>query len=110
MEELFSSELAAEAEAQLDEAMKMLSDENPELWQQFETFAKSMGLDDVARGPAPPASGAASKGESSVDAGSGATGGEGGAKSGGDGLKQKLEDTMRRMQENASRVGVNCAA
>ena len=45
-EEIFSEELAVQAEAQLGEAMQMLSSENPELWQQLETFAKSMGLED----------------------------------------------------------------
>lgn len=127
MEQMFGAEFAAEAEAQLGEAMQMLSDENPELWRQFETFTKSMGgLTDM--GPFPPAFGAASKGESSVDAGSasatpgegGATPGEGGASkqapqtsetseggSGGGSLDQKLDDTIKRMQENATHLGVS---
>lgn len=114
MEGLFSSEFPAEAESQLNEAMKMLSEENPELWQQFETIAKSMGLDDVGAGPVPPPPfGTASKGESSVDGGSvGVTGeGETAQKTEGSGesssLDQKLDDTIKRMQENAARVGVS---
>lgn len=111
MEELFSPEFAAEAEAQLDEAMKMLSDENPELWQQFESFTKSMGLDSMGAGPVPPASGTASKGESSVDANSGTAGGDEGepARKQGDdsSLDQKLDDTIKRLQENSARVGVS---
>lgn len=121
MEELFSSEYAAEAEAQLGETMKMFSDENPELWQQFETFAKSMGLDDMGTAPVPPPFGVASKGESSVDASSvGPATGEGESSSkakssnessnkaeGGSNLDQKLDDTIKRMQENAARLGVS---
>lgn len=118
MDELFSSEFAAEAEAQLDEAMKMLSDENPELWQQFESFTKSMGLDGMGAGPVPPAFGMASRGESSVDANSGSTGEEGeeeeeepARKKEGRGedssLDQKLDETIKRLQENTARVGVS---
>ena len=151
MEELFSSEFAAEAEAQLDEAMKMFSSQNPELWQQFESFAKSMGLDEMAAGmgPAPPHFGAASKGESSsaskqggssVDATAKAattaattaaatttattaattaatTTGAAAAATGqpkaaegsetADSLDKKLEETIKRMQENASGIGVS---
>ena len=128
MDEIFSAEFAAEAEAQLSEAVKMLSDENPELWQQFEAFAKSMGLDEARPDLVPPPSGAASKGESSVDTGARATAtvgkgaGVGGKASGGGGgdppksegsageastLDQKLDETIRKMQENASRLGVS---
>ncbi len=104
MDEMLSTEFVAEAEAQLGEAMKMLSTENPELWQQFENFAKSMGLEDPGVGTVPPpASGPASKGESSVDTKAGAGGkspkkDEGGAESAGGGdttsstLDQKLEE------------------
>lgn len=116
LDEMFSSEFVAEAESQLGEAMKMLSSENPQLWNQFETFAKSMGLDDKGAGPFPPVSGVASKGESSVDTSSrgpsdgkaeSGVGEDGGVSDGGSGsLEQKLEDTMKRMQDNASRVGV----
>ena len=134
IDEMFDSEFVAEAEAQLGEAMKMLSTENPELWQQFESFAKSMGFEEsgVKTAP-PPTSGAASKGESSVDASGGAVGGGGkgvgggatpqkdegaggkppqkkggGAEGGGDTstLDQKLEDTLKRMHDNAARLGV----
>lgn len=113
LDDIFSSEFAADAEAHLGEAMKMLSSENPELWQQFETFAKSMGMEDnMGAGPVPPGYGAASKGESSVD--EGATGGKGTAeekprkneKSGGSSLDQKLDDTIKRMQDNSARLGV----
>lgn len=110
LDDIFSSELAAKAEAQLGEAMKMLSSENPELWEQFETLAKSMEMD---AGPVPPVFGTASKGESSVDANSGAARGENPPKSEGTGggsgstLEQKLDDTIKRMQDNATRLGVS---
>ena len=109
---MFGSEFVAEAESQLSEAMKMLSSENPELWNQFETFAKSMGLDDKGEGPLPPVSGVASRGESSVDTSShapsdGKAEGGGVADGGSGSLDQKLEDTMKRMQENATRAGVS---
>lgn len=120
MDEVFSSEFIAEAEAQLGEAMQMLSNESPELWQQFETFAKSMGLDEAGAGAVPPASGAASKGESSVDIKSGGLGGKGagetpqgneagggGGGGGGASLEEKLEETIRKLQSNASRLGVS---
>lgn len=124
LEDIFSSEFAAAAEAQLGEAMKMMSSENPELWQQFETFAKSMGLDEMGVGGSVPlATGAASKGESTVDieseakagaGGGGAKVGEGGGgaegRATGEGgsatLDQKLDETIRRLQDNAAKIGV----
>ena len=103
---------AAEAEAQLDEVMKMFSSENPELWKQLESFSKSVGLDDLGKGPIPPPSSAATKGESSVDARMGAEGTErttsGQSESSGDSsLAQKLDETMKKMQENASKLTVS---
>lgn len=110
--EMFSSELAADTEAQIGEAMKVLSDEDPELWREFEMFAKSMGLDELSAGPIPPASGVATRGESSVDGGDvGDEGGEGGKEStedmGARTLDQKLEETVKRLQENAAQAGVS---
>ena len=112
-DDIFSSEFAAEAEAQLGEAMKVLSSENPELWQQFETITKSMHLEDLGMGSIPPQpspSGAATKGESSVDGASGngiEKASEGPRKSNSGSLDQKIEETMRRLQDNAAQLGVS---
>lgn len=107
-DDIFSEEFAAEAEAQLNEAMEMLASENPELWQQFETFAKSMGMDDVGVGGAsqsqttPTTNGAASasRGETSVDSGSGKE--RGGAAS----LDEQLEETLKRLRETTEQIEV----
>ena len=111
LEELFSEEFAAEAEAQLDEAMQMFSTENPALWQQFEAFAKSMGLQEGS--PFPPPS--ASQGESSADRTEGQAG-EGGARGGSaadSSLDAKLgckttgsEETLWRLREGSQQIEV----
>lgn len=83
----------------------MLASENPELWQQFETFAKSMGMDNSGGGAgqsqAPPTtSGAASGGETSVD--EGARRQRGGAAS----LDDQLEETLKRLRETTEQIEV----
>lgn len=105
-EDLFSEEFAAQAEAQLDEAMQMFSTENPALWQQFEAFAKSMGLQEGS--PLFPPS--ASQGESSADRME-EQGGQGGAR--GDSapatdssLDAKLEETLRKLREGTQQIEV----
>lgn len=109
LDEMFSSEFMSEIESHLGEAMKVVSDENPELWQQFDSFTKSMGLEDLVAGPMPPSSGATTKGESSVDATLGATGegrkeGEGEKSSDSDHLDHMLDETLKKLQENTSQV------
>ena len=106
LEDMFSEEFVAQAEAQLDEAMKMLSSQNPALWQQFQTFAKSMGLEEGAQFPPP----FASQGESSVDGTEGQEG-EGGAR--GDSaaatassLDAKLEETLKKLRESTQKIEV----
>lgn len=103
---MFSEEFVAQAEAQLDEAMKMLSSQNPALWQQFQTFAKSMGLEEGAQFPPP----FASQGESSVDE-TERQEGEGGAR--GDSaaatassLDAKLEETLKKLRESTQKIEV----
>ena len=104
---LLSSELMSEMESQFGEAMTMTSNENPELWQQFNTFTKSMDSNDFEAGPVPPLSGTTTKGESSVDANSGATGSarvDGGGKNNSDHLDRVLNETLKNLQENTSQV------
>ena len=106
-DDLFSEEFAAEAEAQLNEAMEMLASENPELWQQFESFARSMGMDSGPGGGAsqsqatPSTSGVASQGETSVD--EGASKERGGAAN----LDQQLEETLKRLRETTEQIEVS---
>ena len=109
LEDMFSEEFVAQAEAQLDEAMKMFSSQNPALWQQFQTFAKSMGLEEGAQFPPP----FASQGESSVD-GTESQEGEGGAR--GDSaaatassLDAKLEETLKKLRESTQKIEVRTA-
>ena len=105
LEDMFSEEFVAQAEAQLDEAMKMFSSQNPALWQQFQTFAKSMGLEEGAQFPPP----FASQGESSVD-GTERQEREGGAR--GDSaatassLDAKLEETLKKLRESTQKIEV----
>ena len=88
-EEIFSEELAMQAEAQLDEAMRMMASENPELWQQFETFAKSMGLDNP---PPPTTSEGRGEGEASqADPSS---------------IEAKLEETLKALRESTEQIEV----
>ncbi len=112
-DDIFSSAFVADAESQLGDAMKALSDENPELWQQFETFAKSMGLENMGMEPAPPPSTTATKGESSVDSGGTKKEEEGsarkseGSRDGKSTLDQKLDETLRKLQDNTAQLGVS---
>ena len=107
-EDIFSEEFAAEAEAQLNEAMEMLASENPELWQQFESFAKSMGMEGGEGGggatqaqATPTTNGAASGGGTSVD--------EGGRKPRGGpaNLDDQLEETLKRLRETTEQIEVS---
>ena len=110
-DDIFSEEFAAEAEAQLNEAMDMLASENPELWQQFESFAKSMGMGDGSGGgggdsqsQATPTTtnGAASGGETSVDEGGG-----GKPRGGPANLDDQLEETLKRLRETTEQIEVS---
>ncbi len=119
-EDMFSTEFLSEMESQLGEAMKVMSNENPELWQQLDTFSKSLGIDDLGPAPFPHASGTATKGESSVDsapkhagdAGKGAEeGGSGGSASdegkeggGSHSLEHVLEETLKKLQQNTAKM------
>jgi hypothetical protein len=119
-DDIFSEEFAAEAEAQLNEAMDMLASENPELWQQFESFAKSMGMEGdgnsgegggASQSQATPTttttttSGATSGGGTSVDEGGE---GEGDKPRGGPAnLDDQLEETLKRLRETTEQIEVS---
>lgn len=117
-DDIFSEEFAAEAEAQLNEAMEMLASENPELWQQFESFAKSMGMGGpggtgggggASQSQATPTttttSGAASGGGrgTSVDE----DGGGGKPRGGPANLDDQLEETLKRLRETTEQIEVS---
>ena len=110
-EEIFSEEFAAEAEAQLNEAMEMLASENPELWQQFESFAKSMGMETAAGGGAstsqatPTTNGAASASKEDTSVDEGASKERGGAPD----LDAQLEETLKRLRETTEQIEVRIA-
>ena len=44
LEEALSGEISAEADAHLEEVMKAIQSENPELWKEFEAFATSVDM------------------------------------------------------------------
>lgn len=44
LEEALSGEISAEADAHLEEVMKAIQSENPELWKEFEAFASSVDM------------------------------------------------------------------
>ena len=103
-EEIFSKELAGQTEAQLGEAMRMLSSENPELWQQLETFAKSMGLENPAAlrpQPPPPSRPECKKSGGTVPAGkpTAAAAAQGS-------LDAKLEETLAQLRAGAQQTEV----
>ena len=112
-DDIFSEEFAAEAEVQLNEAMEMLASENPELWQQFESFAKSMGVGGGSEGGEGGASqsqtmptttsGAASRGGTSVDEGGGGSKPRGGPAN----LDDQLEETLKRLRETTEQIEVS---
>ena len=105
-EEIFSEELAGQTEAQLGEAMQMLSSENPELWQQLETFAKSMGLENpsVLHPQAPPPS----RPESKRTGGTIPEGSPTVAAADPGSLDAKLEETLTRLRAGAQQTEVGC--
>lgn len=79
---MFSEEFVAQAQVQLEEAMKLLSKEDPQLWQQLQGCA--------------PAS------SSTLPAGGGEEeeGAEGGS------VEATLEDTLRRLRESTEQIEV----
>ena len=115
-DDIFSEEFAAEAEAQLNEAMEMLASENPELWQQFESFAKSMGMeggggggggDSQSQATPTTTSGATSGGGTSVDEGGGGRGGGDKPRGGPANLDDQLEETLKRLRETTEQIEVS---
>lgn len=122
-DDIFSEEFAAEAEAQLNEAMEMLASENPELWQQFESFAKSMGMEGPGGTGSSGGGGGASQSQATptttTTTTSGAASGGGGGTSvdedGGGGkprggpanLDDQLEETLKRLRETTEQIEVS---
>ena len=100
--EVFGEEFAAQAEAQLGEALKMMQSESPGLWKQFEEFSKPLGGQPDA---ASNVGGVASHGESSVDEG----GVEGAGQEREESLADVLEETLQKLKEDAEGVGVSWA-
>ena len=102
---MFNSEFMSEMESQMGEAMKAISDENPELWEQFNTFTKSMGKENFGEGPVIPSATAATKGESSVDGDlEGTQGTADDVRSESGHLDQVLDQTLKNLQENTLQV------
>lgn len=99
--EVFSDEFAAQAEAQLGEAMKMLQSENPEIWKQFDQFSSNLGM---PSGAAFNPGGTASHGESSTDREEKGRGSERGAS-----LEGVLKDTLEKLKLNDERMAVELA-
>ncbi len=85
-EEIFSEEFAAQAEAQLDEAMQMLASENPELWRQFEALSQSAGRSDSSR----PRDAETGEGDSAS-------------------LDAKLEETVQQLRQSTEQIEVGFA-
>lgn len=83
-QEIFSEEFAAQAQAQLGEAMKLLSKEDPQLWQQLQGCTAAAS-----------SAGGEGKGEAGKEAE-----GEGGS------IEATLEDTLRRLRESTEQIEV----
>ena len=86
LQEVFSEESAAQAQAQLGEAMKLLSQGDPQLWQQLQGFTGA-----AAANLPPPATGGTEEGKRE---------GEGGS------VEDTLEDTLRRLRESTQQIEV----
>ena len=119
-DDIFSEEFAAEAEAQLNEAMEMLASENPELWQQFESFAKSMGMGDpggtggggggASQSQATPTTTTTTSGVASGGGGGTSVdedGGGGKPRGGPANLDDQLEETLKRLRETTEQIEVS---
>lgn len=74
----------AQAQVQLEEAMKLLSKEDPQLWRQLQ-------------GCAPASSSTLPAGEEEEEGGKGAEGGS---------VEDTLEDTLRRLRESTEQIEV----
>lgn len=96
-DQVFGEAFAAQAESQLNDAVKMMRSENPDLWKQFEEFSKSIGMPGEA---ASNVGGVASTGESSVD--DSATNDREREAS----LTGMLEDTLKKLKENTANIEV----
>ena len=94
-DQVFGEEFAAQAETQLNEAMKMMQSENPDLWKQFEEFSKTVG---VSEGAALNVGGVASTGESSVD--------DSATNDRERSLTNTLEETLKKLKESTANIEV----
>ena len=111
---MFSEEFAAQAQAQLGEAMQLLKEEDPQLWQQLEGLAAAAATSDVGgEGVRSGGGEGVSGGGEGVRSGGGeGVGGEGvsGGGEGGEGsLESKLEKTLRRLKESTEQIEVGVA-
>ena len=88
IQDIFSEEFAAQAQAQLGEAMKLLSKEDPQLWQQLQGFASSAAAAPDSSQPGP-------EGERKEE------GGEGGS------VEATLQETLRRLRESTEQIEVS---
>ena len=96
VQDVFSEEFVAQAQAKLDEAMQILSKEDPELWQQLKGFSDAAS-----------ASLGCTEGEERGREGE--SGREGERKEGGESIEDTLEDTFRRLKESTERIEVGTA-
>lgn len=88
-QEVFSEEFAAQAQAQLGEAMQLLKEEDPQLWQQLQGLASAA--------PQPPGGGG----------GGGGGRNEGGEGEDNDSLEAKLEETLKKLKESTEQIEVS---
>ena len=85
LEEALSGALSADADAHMEEVIRAIQDENPELWKEFEAFATSVDM---------------KGGRVQEEAGSGEEG-AGDPKS----VEAKLEETLHKLREQQVRRG-----
>ena len=83
----------AQAQAKLDEAMKVLSKEDPQLWEQLKGFSDAASASLRAGGK---------EGEGEEEGEGEGEGGEGGGGS----IEETLEDTLRRLKESTEKIEV----
>ena len=101
LQDIYSEEFVAQAQAKLDEAMQILSKEDPELWQQLKGFSDAASAT---------LGGEEERGREGERKEEGERGREGERKEGGGSIEETLEDTFRRLKESTEKIEVCCGS
>ena len=88
VQDVFSEEFVTQAQAKLDEAMEILSKEDPELWQQLKGFSDAASASLGSAGREGEGEGVEGEGEE------------------GKSVEDTLEETLRRLKESTEKIEV----